>query len=224
MKLKNQKICPPGVICIENVTMIFIIICLIIIGYLLYASLIKQIKQIKSQKPSSTLNTTNTLPIFNLRYFIPSWPYNNLNFNNQQDVLLNPYAPPLRDERYNTGLRMNNISSTQLPINISTNPRAVDANYRQVGILTPLNGSSNDSILALMGRPLYTNRDKWQYYTISNQHNNVKLPLSINGKSGSNEYGVDKIYGGETIYVEGHNNVYKITIYDNDTIRYLPIN
>jgi hypothetical protein len=223
MKLKNQKICPPGVICIENVTMVFMIICLIILGYLLYASLIKQIKQIKIQNSSPTLNTptTNTLSIFNLRSFVPSWPYNNLNLNNKQDVLLNPYAPPLRDERYNTRLHINNIN--QLPINISTNPGAVDANYRQIGILSPLNGSSKDNILALMGRPLYTNRDKWQYYTISNQHNNVKLPLSINGKSGSSEYGVDKIYGGETIYVEGHNDVYKITVYDNDTIRYLPL-
>ena len=55
----------------------------------------------------------------------PSYSFSNV----QQDVLLNPYAPPLRDERV--------IQSTDIrggiPINIDT--RAVDTNYRQMGLL-----------------------------------------------------------------------------------------
>ena len=73
-----------------------------------------------------------------------------------------------------------------------------------------------------MGRILFSRRDLWNYYTISNQHNNVKLPISVKGKSALNENGVDKIYNGNTVYVEGVNDAYKVTIYDNDTIRYLP--
>jgi hypothetical protein len=73
-----------------------------------------------------------------------------------------------------------------------------------------------------MGRPLFTNRDKWQYYTISNQHNNVKLPISFKGKSGLNDYGVDQIFNGDTIYVEGYNEAFRVTVYENDTIKYLP--
>ena len=73
-----------------------------------------------------------------------------------------------------------------------------------------------------MGRILFSRRDLWNYYTISNQHNNVKLPISVKGKSALNENGVDKIYNGDTVYVEGVNDAYKVTIYDNDTIRYLP--
>ena len=134
---------------------------------------------------------------------MPNFPYNNNN-----DVLLNPYAPPLRDERY------------VVPINVSTT--AVDTSYRQIGILTPLNGSSKDNILPLMGRPLFTRRSLWQYYTISNQHNNVKLPVSVKGKSGLNENGVDEIYSDDTVYVEGYNEAFKVTKYENDTIKYLP--
>ena len=76
--------------------------------------------------------------------------------------------------------------------------------------------------MSLMGRPLFTNRDKWQYYTISNQNNNVKLPVSRSGKSCTNEYGCDKLYNGDTVYIDGSNEVCRVTVYDNNTIQYLP--
>jgi hypothetical protein len=142
---------------------------------------------------------------------VPSWPYTNLPAN---DVLLNPYAPPLSDERY--------MVPNAVPINVPTNIGAVSATYRQMGILTPFQQSSTDKILSLMGRPLFVNRDKWQYYTISNQHNNVKLPIIFKKKNGLNDYGVDQIYNGDIVYVEGYQHSFKATIYENDTIRYLP--
>ena len=141
--------------------------------------------------------------------FIPSWPYTNL----PSDPLLNPYAPPLSDERY---IRTPGL----VPINVSTNVGAVDTNYRQMGILTATN--SKGKILPLMGRPVFTNRDKWQYYTMSDQNNSVKLPISRNGRSCTNEYGCDRLFNGDTVYVEGLNEAHRITIYDNDTIKYLP--
>lgn len=219
MRLKK---CPPGVICVENISMFFIIIILIIVIYLGYNSIKQQpihINNKMSEKvvvKDSETNNGNGLWFSN---WLPSWPYNNL----PNDVLLNPYAPPLRDERYFIP-RLNGplIPPGTMPINISTNIGAVDTSYRQLGILTPLNGSSKDSIIPLMGRPLFTNRDKWNYYTTSNQHNNVKLPVSRNGRSCTNEYGCDRLYNGDTIYIEGINEPYKITMYDNDTIKYLP--
>jgi hypothetical protein len=215
-----MKKCPPGVICIENFSMFFIIISIIVVIYLIFIN-IKQNnysdKQnekiqigigIKNEKPQGGLGSW-----FN--NIIPSYPYNNL----PKDVLLNPYAPPLRDERYFIP-ELNYGAPGTIPINVSTNIGAVDTTYRQVGILNALN--TKGKILPLMGRPLFVNRDKWQYYTISDQHNNVKLPVSRNGKSCTNEYGCDKLYNGDTIYIDGANEVYKVTIYDNDTIKYLP--
>jgi len=72
-----------------------------------------------------------------------------------------------------------------------------------------------------MGRRLFVNRDKWQYYTISNQHNNVKLPIIFNKKNGLNDYGVDQLYTGDIVYVEGYKQSFTATIYETDTIRYL---
>ena len=97
-------------------------------------------------------------------------------------VLTNPYDAPYKDERYLVPKQ-----GQAVPINVSTNIGAVDTSYRQIGIITPLNGNTTNNILPLMGRPLYTSRQKWQYYTISNQHNNVKFPISVKGRSALND-------------------------------------
>ena len=73
-----------------------------------------------------------------------------------------------------------------------------------------------------MGRPLFTNREKWQYYSMSDQNNSVKLPIIFKNKNATNEYGVDKIYNNDTVYVEGYKQAFKVTEYENDTIKYLP--
>lgn len=210
-----MKKCPPGVICVENVTLFLLFIIIGILVFFIYAN----------TKQNITVNDSDYITIENKKEnqnglfsgFLPSWPYNNL----PQDVLLNPYSAPYKDERYLMP-KLTVIPPNTVPINISTNTGAVDTNYRQMGIITPLNGSSKDNILPLMGRPLFTNRDKWQYYTISNQHNNVKLPISFKGRSALNDYGVDQIFSGDTIYVEGYNDAFKTTVYENDTIKYLP--
>ena len=211
-----MKKCPPGVICVENVTLLLLFIILLVLVTFIYSN---------SNSKSVTINNDITSKDDSnnsgwLNNFLPSWPYNNLprDLHLPRDVLLDPYAAPYRDERY----LVTNPIRNMVPINVSTNIGSVDTSYRQMGIITPLNGASKDNILSLMGRPLFTNRDKWQYYTISNQHNNVKLPITFKGKSALNDYGVDKIFDGDTIYVEGYNEAFRVTVYENDTIKYLP--
>jgi hypothetical protein len=215
-----MKKCPPGVICIENISTILIFILIAIILYLSYNNFFKQ-NIVVNNSPSEKIIIKDTHTQNNPGYsgwlnnFIPSWPYTNLS----NDVLFNPYAPPLRDERYFVP-GFNGVPNGTIPINVSTNVGAVDTNYRQMGILTSTN--SKGKILPLMGRPLFTNRDKWQYYTMSDQNNSVKLPISRSGRSCTNEYGCDRLGNGDTVYIEGLNEAYQITVYDNDTIRYLP--
>ncbi len=205
-----MKKCPPGVICVENITLCLLFIIMFVLGFFIYSN----------TKQNIIVNDRNNITIHDKKEssgssiftrFLPSWPYSN-------DVLLNPYSAPYSDERY----LVPNIPLRAIPINMSTNIGSVNTEYRQMGIITPLNGSSKDNILSLMGRPLFTNRDKWQYYTISNQHNNVKLPISFKGRSALTDYGVDKIFDGDTVYVEGYNDAFRVTVYENDTIKYLP--
>jgi len=197
-----------NVICVNNTSLFLICLMVLMILAFFYMIInkpinIKDTNNIRIETSEPTGRYINPL--------VPSWPYTNLPAN---DVLLNPYAPPLSDERY--------MVPNVVPINVPTNIGAVSATYRQMGILTPAQGSSADKILSLMGRPLFVNRDKWQYYTISNQHNNVKLPIIFKKKNGLNDYGVDQIYNGDVVYVEGYQHSFKATIYENDTIRYLP--
>lgn len=212
--------CPPGVFCIENVSMFFVVVCVAVLGYIWYV-LQKRGSVAESDAGAGSASTSF--------FWMPSWPYTNL----PSDPLLNPYAPPLRDERYITGWGLSNgsvalsnvpwMASTRpvgVPINVSTNIGAVDTAYRQVGILTASN--SKGRVIPLMGRPLFTNRNKWQYYTNSDQLNSMRLPLSRNGKSCTNEYGCDQLSNGDTVYIEGLNEAYSVTLYDNDTIKYLP--
>ena len=199
--------CPPGVICIENVSICIIIVVVAIIAYIVLST--------RREPSTTTQNVTvhdSSSPYFTSpSYFTrPNYGYNNL----PGDVLMNPYVPPLRDERYAVGF--------QVPINIQTNMGAVDSEYRQVGLLTPNRKTDKSKILPLMGRPLFVNRDKWQYYSMSDQNNSVKLPLRKGGRSCTDEYGCDKIYGGESVHVEGYNESFRATMYDNEPIRYLP--
>ena len=216
-----MKKCPPGVICVENYSMFFIVICILILVYIIYTTVVKDKQNIVvNNSPSEKIvikDTTreNGFPNW-FSGWLPSWPYTNL----PSDPLLNPYAPPLRDERYFVPGFGNIIPPGAVPINMSTNIGAVDTQYRQLGIMTATN--SKGKIIPLMGRPLFTNRDKWQYYTISDQNNSIKLPVSRGGKSCTNEYGCDKLYNGDTVYIEGLNEPDQITVYDNDTIKYLP--
>ena len=197
------KKCPPGVICVENVTILFILIVIGLIVLLFY------------KKPDNNSKRENIIikddsSLFGL-FSKPAFSFS----NRQNDVLLNPYQAPLRDDRI---FRTDMNDPRGVPINIST--RAVDTEYRQVGILTRMGGP--EMILPLMGRPLYTSRDKWNFYTMSNQNSMVKLPITFKNKSCTNEYGCDNLYNGDTVYVEGYNDTFKVTMYDNQVMKYIP--
>ena len=200
--------CPPGAICFENFTFIFIIFSLVIIIYFLYSkSSSYKIEMNQTTETTSNPNGSGSGSIFGL-FPRPSYSFSNID----SYVLMNPYAPPLKDERV---IQLNDIRGG-VPINI--NNRAVDTNYRQVGILKRMNGP--EMILPLMGRPLYVGRDKWQYYTLS--ENQIKLPVSFKSRSCTDEHGCDEIYNGDTVYVSGIDATFKTTIYDNATMRYIP--
>jgi hypothetical protein len=131
-----------------------------------------------------------------------------------EDVLLNPYDAPLRDDR------IMQSRGGFIPINVPT--QSFDTNYRQVGILTRVKGKDKDTILPLMGRPLFTNRDKWNFYTMNDSNNVVKLPITFKGRSCTSEYGCDNLYNGDIVFVEGYNEAFKVTAYDNQVMRYIP--
>ena len=186
--------CPPGTICIENITIIFLIIVIFFAVYLF--------NRIKDNK----------VIVMQQRPIVQNIPQNN---NFPQSVFLDPHVMPVRETRAYT---KDMTDPRGLPINIRT--QGVDAPFRQVGILTRNNGG--ETILPLMGRPLQTNRDKHQFYTMNDKNHMIKLPISKNGRSCTGEYGCDDLFNGDTVYVEGYKDSFKVTMYESNVARYIP--
>ena len=212
------KKCPPGVICFENITLVLFLIIACIIIYLAYTQYNRTHASSSSSSSPPYSQNINISPQYGnggggggggggFLDLIPS--FGSGYTRGPADVLLNPYTPPLRDDRYFNQYGGGDIRGG-IPINVPT--RSVNTEYRQVGILTRVNGS--ETILSLMGRPLFPNRDKWQFYTMSDKNQSVKLPVTYKRRSCTSDQGCDNIYNGDTVYVEGYNDAFKATIYD----------
>jgi hypothetical protein len=50
----------------------------------------------------------------------------------------------------------------------------------------------------------------------------VKLPVTVKGRSALSDIGVDELFSGDSVYVEGNNEAFKVTIYENSVQKYLP--
>jgi len=222
-----MKKCPPGIICIENMTMTIILVVLLfsVIWFMNFSYYEKNDESRSRSRYTKERGIDQVVireqPSLHVR---PNYGYT----NRPGDVLMNPYMPPVGDEGYGYGYGYGYGNSMVsggigIPVNVSTNVGAVDIPYRQLGILTPLHSKGDKTnILPLMGRPLFVSRDKWQYYSMSDQKNTMKLPIRKNGKSCTAEYGVDKLYNGDVVYVEGYDRVFKVTSYETDTLQYIP--
>jgi len=203
------KKCIPGLFCIENMTLFLLIVIVILLIYVWYTQLVKPMRNLeKEQSKIIVVNTPNTNHLASI--------------STRNNPMNDPYAPPLKNDGIYYPTDSGDIRGipVKVPINIET--RGMNMEYQQVGILTRSH-SNNDMILPLMGRRNLAGRDKWQYYTISNTGNlNTKLPISVNGKSCTNEYGCDQVYNGDIVYVEGYKDTFIATIYENNLFRYLP--
>jgi hypothetical protein len=207
--------CAPGVICIENITMLYIFILasilLIVVYYHSFSNTFSKNKTISSMN-TNYMNYNNHSNNENDSIF----PRANYGYSNvKNDILLNPYEGPSRDTRLFPNL---NINSLKMPINIET--QSVDTNYRQVGILTRVD-NTKEMILPLMGRPLITHRDKWNFYTIG-ENNMIKIPIHHKGVNCTSSLGCNDLYSGDIIKIDGYNSEFKVTLYENNTLKYIP--
>lgn len=219
--------CPPGVLCFENIT--FVIIAIIVIGIAIYAH-----SRFFGHGHGHGHGQYGGSPVIMMSHD-PHQTDAGLDFgiggpSSNQDVLLNPYVPPLRDNSVGStrpiydirgGVETIHYGGMGGGVRVNEPTRSVDTTYRQVGILTR-GGSGQETILPLIGRPLFTNRDKWQFYTLSDKNNAIKLPVIVNGKSGTNEYGCNNVSSGDSVHVEGYNDAFRVTAYDSASLRYLP--
>ena len=191
--------CVPGTICIENLTFVIVLILILLVGYLYYIFLTKPVGYSQMEivvPPQMNLNVAS-----------------NMTSNTTPNIMMDPYVPPLRtDGGYLQG-------KGGIPVNIET--RGLQQDYTQLGIIT--REGNKDMILPLMGRRLIVGLDKWQYYTISNTGAiNTKLPIRYHGRNCSGEYGCDSLMNGDIVYVEGYQDIFRVTLYETAKFQYIP--
>jgi hypothetical protein len=205
------KKCIPGVFCIENMTLFVLFVIAILLWYIFYTQINKNnVVQTNNKTPNIIVVTqpTNPASISSLA-----------TISTRNDPFNDPYSPPMKSDGIYFPRDSGDVRG--IPVNVQT--RGTNMAYQQVGILTRSVNNGQDMILPLMGRRLMTGRDKWQYYTISNTGNmNTKLPVSLNGKSCTGEYGCDDINNGDNVFVEGYNDTFRVTIYENSLFNYIP--
>lgn len=205
------KKCPPGIICLENFTFLFFGLLIIVILFFLYINSNKNTNILSKSSCDCEIEGECKKKDKNGLFPRPSYSFSNVN----NDILLNPYSAPMRDDRI---FNNDNYNGPKIPINQPT--QSVDTNYRQIGILTRVYGG--ETILPLMGRPLFSNRDKWNFYTMNDKNNMIKLPITFKNKSCTSDRGCDNVYNGDTVYVEGYNDLFRVTVYDNNVMQYIP--
>lgn len=196
--------CPPGTFCIENVTMVFLIILTSILLYLIY-------HHCNTSQSNNNIKSPSTSPYFSflhhhnnlsphLHYEKPQSSYDllrpimdpRISYNQTPtDTLMNPYSPPLQ---YNQ-----------------------PHNYRQIGYLK--NENQSTKMFPIFAKPIHSRRDKWYYYTI---YDNIKLPIYSNGRKCSSEHGCDSLMNGDQVFLENMSEPYNVYLYDNHTLTYDP--
>ena len=169
------KNCPPGVLCIDNLSgFILLFIFIVVLVYL------KNNNQVKKQ-------------VYRDDTYI-------------QTHVVQPHVVQPR--------------VVNVPVNVPTQQVLYNRHYEQIGILTNM----NKEILPLFGKIASSNRSKWNYYTMNNSYNAVKLPITFKNKSCTGEYGCDELMNGDTVYVEGYNSVFEAKMYEKNTLNYIPYN
>ena len=141
------------------------------------------------------------------------------------DILSDPYTPPIRCDSGSLmqAPLMMTVPGNSIPVNIPT--RHYNTSYNQIGIITNRSEHKKE-ILPIMGRRTATARDKWQYYTVAGGgaggNLQTKLPVRVKGRNCSGEYGCDEISEGDDVYVEGYQENFRATVYENGLFSYIP--
>jgi hypothetical protein len=209
-----KKCIPGGGLCIENMTLFLIILLLLFCVFFLMITI--RSAPVDYRRQTNIVNNNSDY----VESGIPS-----IISLAKNDVFSDPYFPPLKDN-VGGGIYPSNMANIQVvrrgvPINIETRPTG--SSFNQVGILTRGGNINGELILPVFGRNLYSNSNKWQYYTLSNTGNiSSKLPIRVHGKDAMSEYGVDEIFNGDVIYVQGYNDIFLATIYDSRGLSYIP--
>ena len=215
------KKCPPGVLCIENFTIVIVIIISVGIVYFMHkhylfqSIIMNQIQGTPAHTPQAHTPQAHTPAPTHHKHAQAHTPASiHITDTRRGDITSDPYVPPLKPAQHGV-------------VSVRTRGGRLQP-YKQIGYLKFSMGNHHrhrgrhrgrHSMIPLFGRPSDTSRSKWNYYTI---HNGIKLQVNNQSRSCTSEQGCDELFTGDTVYVDGMDHTYQVTVYETSSFRYSP--
>jgi hypothetical protein len=119
-------------------------------------------------------------------------------------------------QQYRSGPEREYNMGRGLPINVRT--RGEPNEYQNIGLLK--NASETNDMRPLYGRRVYRGSNLWNYYTVLNNHIQVKIPIEINTNNCVDERGCSEIMDGGKVTV--NKTEYIVSLYPYSDFRYIP--
>ena len=244
----SNNTCPPGVICINNTNAIGMIAVFLIVIYVInkenYKSLYEKVNFLQNKQNNHAQHIFSNAqgmvmapeePSYNMEVIKnPLYPPLKRNYhlehevdNLQNRLNLNMNTRKSATERQDHVMETPNAKG--LPINIET--RGSGGDFQQVGMLYKNNisddskapgNNTDNNVLPLYGKPTYRGSNKFLYYTETDKLNPVKIPVNVNSRDCTDEYGCDELYDGSTVDIPSYNGSFNVKIYKFNKPRYIP--
>lgn len=119
-------------------------------------------------------------------------------------------------QQFKRGPERQYMGGIGIPINIRT--RGEPSEYQNIGNL--INASMSNDVKPLYGRRTYRGSNEWNYYTLLNNHIQVKQAIEIESKNCLDERGCKELMDGGNINVNGVS--YTVKLYPYSDFRYIP--
>ena len=92
--------------------------------------------------------------------------------------------------------------------------------YQQIGYLTDIT-NSND-IKPLYGRQTYFGSRNWNYYSSTDSHLSIKIPVYSSKNKCTDERGCNEINEGDEVTIGNNDTKYIVNLYSMENYRYIP--
>lgn len=188
-------------ICFDEQTFyLFVLICLMIIGYVLYTIHYQQLKRFQDE-----VTATQSDKILEHQRQMAGLQQTAFEMQNTEDRhrIFNPLVPPVRRGPLSlTGARYG------APINTPT--RGEYGSFQAVGYLK--NPDDPKHRLTLMGRRIHSN--KYEYYAFDYNDPTNKIKVETHGD--------EEVYDGYQLDVDGYSSPFTTTVHQLDHPRYIP--
>ena len=207
--MARGRSCPPGVLCLSNTRVYFIVaIGLLITGYLFYIANTPVRVQQQQQQHQQQQQQQQQQP------------------QQQQQSATNIYVSGGRggDDRYTRapeplrilGGQGLGFSTTALPFNIPT--QGYPPSFSSVGIITTEDGQ----VLPLYGRPSTYTSDRYNYYTRTDTYNPVPLPVKFEKRDCMDDTGCQEVFSKDKVHISALGKEATAQIFKFDAPKYMP--